>query len=70
MADPVWLSNNNYTTITLNGSYGSTIQIDSLDALGNGMQAFFRRDENVTSSNGKKGDGEGFKRSKTPGSVA
>ncbi len=40
MADPVWLSENNLTTILLNGSSGSTFEIDSLDAFGPGIQTF------------------------------
>lgn len=39
MADPIWLSDNNLSSITLNGSYGS-LEIDSLDTFGPGIQAF------------------------------
>ncbi len=40
MADPVWLWENNFTSILLNGSSGSTFEIDSLDAFGPAIQAF------------------------------
>ncbi|CAG2161982.1 unnamed protein product [Oppiella nova] len=40
MADPVWLANNNLTSVLLRDSFGSTHEIDSLDAFGPGLQAF------------------------------
>ena len=40
MADPVWLANNNLTTISLNDSSGEPHVLDSMDAFGPGLQAF------------------------------
>ncbi|CAG2110705.1 unnamed protein product, partial [Medioppia subpectinata] len=39
MADPLWLANNNFTTILLNDSFGSTHEIDSLEAFGPRVQS-------------------------------
>ena len=40
MADPIWLSKNNMTIIQFDGTNGSTIQFDSLEALGPHAQVF------------------------------